>query len=72
MIQGADQLFIEAAFLEKNGAIALDKYHLTAHQASTLAHKANVKALTIFHHSPRYSDHRHLLMQEAQRAFKTA
>jgi ribonuclease Z len=70
LARNADQLFIEAAFLEKDCQTAIDKYHLTAHQAGTLAHKARVRALTIFHHSPRYFDQGHLLEQEAQRAFE--
>jgi ribonuclease Z len=65
----ADNLFIEAAFLEKDSAIAKKKYHLTAHQAGTLANKARVREMTIFHHSPRYSNEAHLLEEEARRAF---
>ena len=65
----ADQLFIEAAFLEEDYQIAKEKYHLTAHQAGTLARKSRVRAMTIFHHSPRYYDQGHLMEQEARRAF---
>lgn len=65
----ADHLFIEAAFLEKDRGIAKKKYHLTAHQAGTLANKARVREITIFHHSPRYSDQAHLLQKEAMQAF---
>lgn len=71
LVKDADQLFIEAAFMEKDHTIALEKNHLTAHQAGILARKANAKSLTIFHHSPRYSDQQHLLEQEAQTAFNT-
>ncbi len=66
----ADHLFIEAAFLEKDRQTAKEKYHLTAHQAGTLARKARVRAMTIFHHSPRYYDQGHLLEQEARQAFE--
>ena len=66
----ADRLFIEAAFLEEERSIAQKKYHLTAHQAGILARKAEVREMTIFHHSPRYSDQAHLLQEEAKRAFK--
>ena len=65
----ADHLFIEAAFLEKDRAAAKRKYHLTAHQAGTLARKARVREMSIFHHSPRYADQGHLLRAEACRAF---
>jgi ribonuclease Z len=66
----ADHLFIEAAFLEKDGDIARKKYHLTAHQAGTLAKKARARQITIFHYSPRYSNQAHLLQEEAKRAFR--
>ncbi len=66
----ADHLFIEAAFLDKDRHIAKAKYHLTARQAGIIAHKARVRQMTIFHHSPRYMNQAHLLQQEAQEAFK--
>ncbi|MGD8834958.1 MAG: ribonuclease Z [Desulfobacteraceae bacterium] len=66
----ADHLFIEAAFLEKDHSIAKKKYHLTAHQAGMLAHKSQVREMTIFHHSPRYMDQAHLFQKEARRSFK--
>ena len=71
LARGADHLFIEAAFLQADRATALEKYHLTAHQAGILAHKAKVRAMTVFHHSPRYLDRGHLLAQEARRAFES-
>jgi ribonuclease Z len=70
LAQDADHLFIEAAFLEKDRQTAIEKYHLTAYQAGTLAHKARARALTIFHHSPRYFGQGHLLEQEARQAFE--
>jgi ribonuclease Z len=65
----ADHLYIEAAFLEKDRQIAKKKHHLTAYQAGTLARKAKVRALSIFHHSPRYMDQAHVLREEASSAF---
>lgn len=69
LAHGADHLYIEAAFLEKDRQIAEEKYHLTAHQAGILAREAKVRALSIFHHSPRYKDQAHILREEAMRAF---
>jgi ribonuclease Z len=66
----ADQLFIEAAFLEEDLPVAMDKCHLTARQAGTLAREARVRAMTIFHHSPRYFGRGHLLAAEALEAFE--
>ncbi len=65
----ADHLFIEAAFLEEDRSVARQKHHLTAHQAGTLARKAKVREMSIFHHSPRYTDRGHLLQKEARLAF---
>ncbi len=70
LCHGADHLFIEAAFLESERSIAANKYHLTARQAGTIARKAKVKQMTVFHHSPRYSGQAHLLEQEAREAFE--
>ncbi len=72
LAEKADHLFIEAAFLEEDRHTAAAKSHLTAHQAGTLARQAQVRALTIFHHSPRYFGRAHLLEQEAKRAFESA
>ncbi len=70
LVQGADHLFIEAAFLDCHRDIAQAKCHLTAHQAGSIARQAGVRKITIFHHSPRYTDQRHLLEEEAQKAFQ--
>jgi len=70
--EGSDQLFIEAAFLDKHRDIALGKNHLTARQAGHLAGLARVKQYTIFHFSPRYSGQEHLLVEEARRAWERA
>jgi ribonuclease Z len=67
---GADQLYIEAAFLQSEAPIAEAKFHLTARQAGQIARKARVKQMTIFHHSPRYSGQGHLLEAEARAAFE--
>jgi ribonuclease Z len=70
LARSADALYIEAAFLEKDRRVAASKHHLTAEQAGTIARKANVKHMTVFHHSPRYTDQGHLLEEEAYKAFQ--
>jgi len=70
LAQGADLFFCEAAFLEKDSDKARAKDHLTARQAGIIARKAGVKALSVFHFSPRYEDCPETLEQEAQLAFK--
>jgi len=73
MIEFADQsdhLFIEAAFLDQHKDIALEKRHLTALQAGTIAGKARVKQFTCFHFSPRYTGQEQLILKEAQDAYE--
>lgn len=55
LVRGADHLFIEAAFLEKERRHALQKHHLTARQAGKIAAAAGVGRYTLFHFSPRYA-----------------
>ena len=70
LAQGADLFFCEAAFLEKDRDKARAKDHLTAQQAGTIARKAGVKVLSVFHFYPRYEDCPETLEHEAQLAFK--
>jgi ribonuclease Z len=71
LAMNSDQFFIEAAFLEKDAAVARAKHHLTAHQAGIIARKARVRKLITFHYSPRYAGETHRLDEEAQQAFQT-
>jgi ribonuclease Z len=68
----ADQLFIEAAFLDEHADVARKKYHLTAGQAGALAREAQVRRFTLFHFSPRYDQTTSLFHQEALEAFAKA
>lgn len=70
LVQGADVFFCEAAFLEKDSDKARAKDHLTAKQAGVIARIAGVKALNVFHFSPRYEECPESLENEAQLAFK--
>ncbi len=72
LIRGADQLFIEAAFLERDAPLARRRHHLTAGRAGTLAGLAGVKQLYLMHFSPRYTGCGGLLEEEARRAFAAA
>jgi ribonuclease Z len=69
LAQGADTLFVEAAFLERDKETAKTKCHLTAKEAGTLARRAQVKQITLFHFSPRYSDLEEDIRKEAMEAF---
>ncbi|MBN1849156.1 MAG: ribonuclease Z [Deltaproteobacteria bacterium] len=69
LAQDADHLFIEAAFLDRDKAIAQKKFHLTAKEAGELAREAAVKELTLFHFSPRYSRMVEAIEKEAMAAF---
>ncbi len=67
---GADILFCEAAFLEKDSDKAVARGHLTARQAGFIAREAGVRELQVYHFSPRYEHCPELLYQEAQQEFK--
>ncbi|MDY6944030.1 MAG: ribonuclease Z, partial [Pseudomonadota bacterium] len=70
LVKGADHLFIESPFLDEDAEQAATKNHLTARQAGTIARLAGVKALTVFHFSPRYTDRESVLRAEALAAFE--
>jgi ribonuclease Z len=70
LVFGANQLFIEAAFLEEDGGRAREKNHLTARQAGILAGEAGVKRMFPFHISPKYSHDLEQVMEEAYSAFR--
>jgi ribonuclease Z len=70
LAKDSDQLFIEAAFLEKDKDIARQKQHLTAWQAGTLAAQAQVKSIIPLHFSPRYTGQGDQLYAEAMAAFQ--
>ena len=68
--RGADLLFCEAAFLDRDRDKAFERGHLTAKQAGFAAREAGVASLQVFHFSPRYEAAPELVHQEAQQEFR--
>ena len=54
LARGADQLFVEAAFLQEDEALAGQNHHLTAATAGRIAREAGAARVTPFHFSARY------------------
>jgi ribonuclease Z len=65
----ADQLFIEAGFLDADRALAAAKRHLTARQAGEIARLAGAARVTPLHFSTRYEHCPEALRQELEAAF---
>lgn len=70
LARGADILFIEAGFLERDAAHAQRKYHLTAYQAGRLAASANVKRVVPLHYSARYAKEGAVLAAEVEAGYR--
>jgi len=66
----ADQLFIEATFLESDRALAEATRHLTAKEAGAIGREAGARHLAVFHHSARYLSDPEALKREAFAAFR--
>ncbi|MXQ14174.1 ribonuclease Z [Microvirga makkahensis] len=69
LIDRADQLFIEAVFLERDRHLAEASRHLTAWEAGAIAREAGVRHVTPFHHSARYLAEPDVLRQELIESF---
>jgi ribonuclease Z len=66
-VRDADLMVIEATFLERDAAMALDYGHLTAAKAAELAAAAGVQRLVLTHISGRYPDEE--ILAEAAKIF---
>jgi ribonuclease Z len=69
LARGADLLICEAAFLDADRKLALERNHLTARMAGELARRAGAKRLAVFHLSPRYTGREAEFLEEAGSAF---
>lgn len=55
-ITGADAIYHESTYLEADSAKAVARFHSTASQAATIAHRAGTKLLLLGHFSSKYKD----------------
>lgn len=66
LARNSDTLYCEAYFLDADGERALERNHLTARLAGTIAREANVRNLVITHFSPKYKGAPDALIEEAR------
>jgi ribonuclease Z len=69
LAQGADILFIEAAFATADASLAAERAHLTTKAAGQIAREAQVRRVEPFHFSPRYEGREQEMLNEVLVAF---
>jgi ribonuclease Z len=69
LARGANDLFIEAPFLDSDRDLAAARRHLTAAQAGRIARQAGASRATPMHFSPRYLEREDELRSEFNAAF---
>ena len=69
LVKSADMFFCESPFLADEEVRGQERFHLTSHQAGTLAREAGVKQLQVFHFSSRHRACREQFYNEAQETF---
>jgi ribonuclease Z len=70
LVKSADIFFCESPFLAEEETRGQERFHLTSHQAGTLAREAQVKKLQVFHFSRRHMAHRERFYREAENSFR--
>jgi ribonuclease Z len=70
LVKSADMFFCESPFLADEEIRGQERFHLTSHQAGTLARAAGVNQLCVFHFSRKHMSHRERFYREAENAFQ--
>ena len=70
LVRSADIFFCESPFLADEALRGQERFHLTSHQAGTLAREACAKQLRVFHFSRKHMLHRERFYEEAENAFQ--
>lgn len=70
LVQGADVLYCDAAFLDEDRQQAIDRNHLTALDCGTIGRLAGVENIVPMHFSPRYKGREEKLLAEAHAGFQ--
>jgi ribonuclease Z len=70
LVDGADLLYIEAAFAEADATLAAERAHLTTRAAGEIAREAGARRVEPFHFSPRYEGQEERMVAEVMAAFE--